>query len=391
MKILILSPAYEPSAFGGIKSHVTDLARSLLSQGHEVTVCTTNAYNTKKNMPFRGRYVREGIEVYYFNNLFPRKYWFCPSAIPVLIRIVKQYSIVHMHNNYSFLNSIVFVLCKIYRIPYLFSAHGSFGIRDGGRIKKNIYNKLIGNRLVEGARRIVLLTNEEKSDYSGLYNSDKAKFEKIPNAINLGDFVVCRRRNKNRKTMRILYLGRLHRIKGLDILVKAFSQSVRVEPNLKLQIVGPDFGYKGALQKLIADLNLENSVELLKEVHGRDKISIFLNSDLFILTSRYDTFPMVILEACAANLPIIISKNCLISNMLKNNNAAIVTDCDDKAISGKIIALAKNSSLRDEISENAYRMVCNSYNWDKIGIRFAELYQSIVSEHGGGTGTKNDF
>jgi len=380
MKILIVSPAYEPSAFGGIKTHVVGLAKSLSKLGHRVTVCTTNAYNFNSNMPLKGLFHHNDVQVYYFPNLFPKKYWFCPNAIPTLIRIVRQYDIVHMHNNYSFLNSIVFILCKIYKISYVFSAHGSYAVRGGSRLKKTFYNKIIGDHLIKGAMRIVLLTDQERRDYRKTRNFRKLKFVTIPNAVDMDDFISYRKGENKSTQKKILYLGRLHKIKGLDILVKAFAEVVKVEPNLKLQIVGPDFGFRPILQKLLTSLNLSKSVQLMKEVQGQNKISLLINSDLFVLPSRYDTFPMVILEACAAKLPIIITSNCIISNLLRINNAAVVTDCNHVSIADAIITLLKNPKLRLNISNNSYSMVCNSYSWDKIVIKFVKLYQDTVLE-----------
>ena len=77
---------------------------------------------------------------------------------------------------------------------------------------------------------------------------------------------------------------------------------------------------------------------------------------------------------------LVCSSSSLISNLLRINNAAVVTDCNHVSIADAIITLLKNPKLRLNISNNSYSMVCNSYSWDKIVIKFVKLYQDTVLE-----------
>lgn len=103
-------------------------------------------------------------------------------------------------------------------------------------------------------------------------------------------------------------MGRLHKVKGFDVLIKAFSK-IHSKLNAILLIAGTDAGEEQFLKKLIVDLGVSNRVFLLGELTGQDKIDFLAHADIFALPSHHENFGNVYLESLAAGTPIIASSN----------------------------------------------------------------------------------
>jgi len=101
----------------------------------------------------------------------------------------------------------------------------------------------------------------------------------------------------------VLYLGRIRRIKGVDILVKAFANIIEKLKDVRLVVVGPDDGYLGELVALINALKMEDNVLITCPLYGRDKLEAYVDAKVYVLPSRYETFPMSLLEAYACAKP----------------------------------------------------------------------------------------
>ena len=128
----------------------------------------------------------------------------------------------------------------------------------------------------------------------------------IPNGIEIPNI-----KNKRRllvKSRRVLFLGRIHPIKGIDILLRAWGTLEKKFPDWELFIVGPDNeGYLYQMQALAKDLNIER-VTFPGPVYGEEKRKVYQSADLFILPTHSENFGMVVAEALANSLPVIVTK-----------------------------------------------------------------------------------
>lgn len=113
----------------------------------------------------------------------------------------------------------------------------------------------------------------------------------------------------------ILFLGRIHEIKGLDLLIKSFNHINN--DNVKLAIVGGDYGFKEELLKLIEQFDLKDKVIFPGVLTGTDKIEARVDCEIFIMPSRYESFTTSGLEAMACKKPMVLTKNNHIGSMGK--------------------------------------------------------------------------
>lgn len=384
MRILLTTPAYAPSSFGGVKNYVTTLSRELAKVGNEVTVYTSNAYDYRKNLPLRGEYLVGNVRVIYLKNCFPKKYWHTPGVILQMIKDRKKFDVIHLNNNFNYKNMLVFWLAFFCRIPVVFSAHGSLTIRFQNRLLKWVYNTFITRPLLSYASKLIALNPQERNQYIAL-GAKPEKVEIIPLGITLDDYPDDTNRMHFREKHNIaenetviLFMGRLHYIKGLEYAVRAVGKNIKDGRPIRFIIAGPDFGEQGKLQALAAELKIENHITFTGLVEGNEKVQLFRNSDIFILSSVSDMFPTVVLEAAYCGLPLILTEGVLLSDTIKKE-AAIVVPLDDDRIASAIKEFINDSEKRVELANKGHTLIKNHYSSAAIGRQILALYQSATA------------
>lgn len=175
---------------------------------------------------------------------------------------------------------------------------------------KRLFDYLFGNKILKNSSRVIALTETEKQQYK-TFGVCEEKIEIIPNGINPKEFTEYQEASKfkkkyhiNRDNKIILYLGRVNKAKGIELLIDAFSKILNEYSNINLIIAGPDDGYCSYLQNMVDSLNLNEYVHFTGLLYGEEKAEAYIESDIFV-TPNYTGFPITFLEACACGLPII--------------------------------------------------------------------------------------
>lgn len=203
----------------------------------------------------------------------------------------------------------------------------------------------------------------------------KNKLILIENGINLQEYQNikegCLRKKFNLKNEIILTtICRLHYQKDVETLIKAISL-LRNE-NIILFIVGdgPD---RKKLEILVKKLNLENKIKFLgfrKEIK-----EILQDTDIFILSTRWEGLPLVILETWATKKPVIASDVHGIRGLIKNEESGILFKFGDpEDLKKKILLLIKNENLKFKIANNGYELVKKKYNIFQMAQSYKEIY-----------------
>ena len=174
----------------------------------------------------------------------------------------------------------------------------------------------------------------------------------------------------------ILAIGRLNRQKGFDILIKAFAKS-NLKNMIKLIILGEGKERK-RLEELIAELNLKNQVLLFGKV---DNPFIYMKyAKLFILSSRYEGFPVVLLEALACGTPVI-TTNCETgtSEIINNRkNGLFVPVADEEALKVAMEKLFYDRELYKRLKTNARKSI-ERFDIKNIVKGWKELFEEIFN------------
>ena len=386
MKILQMIPAFYPAvAYGGTVNVAYHLSKELARRGHEVTVYSSDTLDKYHRQKGRVSEI-EGIKVYYFKNLSNRLAWhrlvFTPGMCLQLSKEIKKFDIIHLHGSRNFQNILVHHYAKKYSIPYILQAHGTvLPIYQKQRLKK-IFDLFVGYRILRDASKVIALTKTEAEQYEKM-SVDEDKIEIVPNGIDLSEYVNLLKRGEFRRKYLtgdnekiILYIGRLHKSKGIELLVKTFADVSKELDNVRLVLIGPDDGYRSALENLIQELKVNDKVLFTGFVSNEEKIEAFVDADVFV-TPSFTGFPVTFLEACACGVAIITTEKGDKLDWIQDR-VGYVVEYDKDKLRDAIIKVLSDEGLRIRLGEDGKRLVREEFGWEKIVGKIEGVYEDCV-------------
>lgn len=181
---------------------------------------------------------------------------------------------------------------------------------------------------------------------------------------------------------RILFVGRILPIKGLDNLIKAVSYAKKYKEDISLHIVGPylDIGYFDHLKLLISDLDVTNNVFFTGPLYDRSLFKEYSESQIFVLPSHDESNPFVLIEAMAAGVPVIATNVGGIPYIVsEGENGFLIKDNDVVGMSEKIVFLLSHNDVWNCISEKN-REKAKLYTWNSVASKTIELYKKAIDE-----------
>ena len=261
-------------------------------------------------------------------------------------------------------------LLRKYKIPYLIELHGALSKQNMkvSPIKKFIYKKLFLNHIIKKAKGVIYLNNNE------LLNSTVVSLNSNNVIIPNGCEAVKHTAQHNNEKLELMFLGRLDREhKGLDIMIPAVKKAYNEGVNLHLSIYGR--GYKGELEWLESEMKgYEGVIDFYGEVFGQKKQKAFLGADILMLTSRYEGFPITILEALSYGVPCIVTPSTNVADIILDDKCGWVADFSVDAIAKAVEESARISvdEMR-QMSENCLH-TAGEFSWEKIAKLSEESY-----------------
>lgn len=384
MKILQVTNFFKPSfEAGGVARVAYDISKYLVKNNHEVTVFTTNRSKKDIGVEVNKPLNIEGIKVYYFDNLrkyFPVKMFPIPYYLPIIARKeIKNFDVIHIHEHRSLLAVFVHYYAKKYNIPYVLQAHGSvLPFLQKQKVKK-LFDVIFGYNILKDASCVIALNETEVFQYQEM-GVDPSKIRIVPNGINISDynppkkglFRATNSISPNNKI--ILYVGRLHKNKGIDLLLNSYSLLFKNMPDSKLVLMGPDDGFQAELNKLCDVLGIKDNVLFTGFVDSETKMAALMDSDIFV-TPSFTGFPMSFLEACVFGLPIVTTKRGDNLDWI-HDKVGFVVEYDEHELSKAILNILNDNQLKQYFSENGRNLVLQEFNWDSIIKQFESLYSN---------------
>jgi len=295
---------------------------------------------------------------------------------------IKNYNLIHLHNLQSYQNNVVYHYAREYGIPYVLQAHGLAPRIMERSVLKKLYNWVWGYSILKDASKVIALTKTEVKEYKEMGVAEN-KVEIVPNGIDLSEYDNLPKKGEFREQYgireeekNILYLGRIHKIKGIDLLVKAFADLVKELKDVKLVIVGPDDGFLQTLKKQIEDLKINDKILFTGPLYGKDKVKAYVDADVYVLPSVYEIFSVAVLEACACGTPVIVTNRCGIANFV--NKVGYVVEYDKDQLRDAIFEVLGDEGLRRGFGEEGKRLVKEEFGWDRIVLHVEKIYLSLI-------------
>lgn len=400
MKILHVAHFFYPCLSAGGVVNASYQIASNQSKDNDVKVISSDSCKERLKFP-NGLYDVDvdGIKVDYFKNLsngFKLKTMLdTPLAAPFKIRKdIKDYDIVHIHEHRQTLAIIASYFARKNNIPYIVQAHGSvlpFFQKEG---LKNLFDKVFGFKILHNASCVFALTEVEKEQYLKM-GVDEERIEIVPLGINLEEYENLPSFGKFRSKFNIaendkliLFVGRIHEIKGLGLLIDAFNDLINqnYEKNsledtgghsIKLAIVGPDDGYLTELEDKIKEYSLEENVIITGPLYKEEKQEALVDCDLFVMPSKYESFTTSGLEAMACSKPLVLTKNNHIHDWVDGNVGLACEDNKD-SLREAIEKVLFDEELSQIFAENGRKLINEKYNWDIINDQILEIYRKFL-------------
>ena len=387
MKILHVVPSFAPCfSHGGVVNASYEIAKKQVENGHDVTVYTTDSCSERLKFKDNYNVNVDGIKVFYFKNLsnsIKNKLTIDTpvSSIPHIRKTISNFDIIHIHEHRHSLAIATHRYARKNSVPYVLQAHGSVLPFFQKEKLKEIFDKMWGFDILHDASKVFALTEIEKEQYLKMGVKDE-NIEIVPLGINLkeyenlppkGNFKAKYGLRKDEKL--ILFLGRIHEIKGLDLLIKSFNEISN--DNVKLAIVGGDYGFKGELEKLIGEYGLNEKVVFPGVLTGEAKKEALVDCDIFVMPSRYESFTTSGLEAMACSKPLILTKNNHIHTWVEGNSG-LTCDFKKEELAKCINTLLDDETLCTTLGKQGRELIENRYDWNKVEAKIESIYENCI-------------
>lgn len=378
-RITIVTPYFAPAwSYGGPPKVLYTIARELVRNRINVNVITTDALDEKRNTTLHEKL--NGIEVYRFptisNTLAYRyKIFFVPGLSMKAINILKSTEAVLFSDLRSMLNWQLYKIVKTFNIPYGIFPFGQIPYDKSGKsVIKRIFDQVWVKDFISHASWRFAQTAHEQTIYGKYFdiasNKTHLLYLPVPSEI---DRVTERETeqfrekwNLKKRDKVILFVGRLHVLKGVDILIKSVLPLIQKDRSIKLVIVGRDDGELGRLTSSIPE-NYRKNIIFTLGLYGKDVACAYQIADCFAITPRYyEETSMAALQALSYGVPVITTYESEIPH-LDDYEAGETVKNTIPAISRTLENILRMSTLkRDRMGRNAVQLVCDKFAVEKV-------------------------
>ena len=392
MKIALVCPASLPATqFGGILFLSIHIAKYLSNIGHEITIYTTNldfannASTFNKKLP-----TQEKIENYLIKRT---NVWFSTFLFFVNPGMYKQmmnddFDIIHVIGVRSFQAFIATLVSKRKKIPLVISDQGGLtthpDLKKSSLIKRILIQiqKPLIKFVINNSTKIIAANEYEKKIF--LNFCDESKIVIVKNGIDLNELKHIETNFQEKYSIDekfILFLGRFHTVKGIDTLLESFNQikNNNLLKNIKLVIMGVDFGYQNVMEQKISEFELSEKLLIIKKPPREDVISAYENCEFLVLPSKWELSPLTPLEGFAFKKTVISTTAHGIPHTIQHNeNCILVKPENPSELSDAILNLLNDEKKCQDLGNSGYNLVNSICNSERMVIDTLSVYKQLI-------------
>lgn len=379
--VLMLTPDYPPNVYGGIGTHVFNLAKSLEKKGWNVTIVVircdifvSSNYivehdNNIEIIRFlldqqkQSQYSKTELDYYTYRSVVNNV-----NSCTVLLKYLKgkKFSILHAHDHYV---GIVFdVLKNVLSIPTVSTIHSC-------KATEKYYEDSIRRYVAVTSDHIIAISKSIEEEITHKYHVFPQKITVINNGITDTAELV------GPKNMNITFSGRLIPSKGCDILIRAFAQLKYKEyfKKISLIIMGDGSEYE-SLKNLTDKLCLKNVI--FKGWVSEEEVKVQISkAAIHVVPSRYEPFGMSAIEAMAVGTCVCASDVGGMKDYIASGYDGVLIEANNvEALAGELNLLLEDKSLRDILSQNALR-TSKKYCYENIIDELIGVYDTLLDNN----------
>ncbi len=373
-------------AFGGPPVVTLTLAAAQAAQGHRVRVVGFERDDRKeaieklvKQVPGSDRVERIGLPESRV------EYALCRNARARMREVIREVDFVHLHSVWEPIILWSSVECRRASMPYCVTPHGSLYpyMLSQKALKKRLFWH-IGYRTMLAKADFVHVLNEDERNAADHLRLP-SRYRIYPNSLDLaglpdpqpGSFRARHGALADRDYF--VYVGRLHPMKAVDVLVEAFNVFVRSGGGADLVVIGPDYGAEQEIRAIIARCGLQSRVHLTGPLFGVDKFSALRDAYAYAHISRHETFSMAITEALAMGLPAVITEQCHFPEVAREGCGTIVP-FDPQAFGQAMLAMWKDRDGAKAMGARGRALVESRFGSDTVAADLVKAYREVIAE-----------
>jgi glycosyltransferase involved in cell wall biosynthesis len=389
VRILQIVSYFAPAwGYGGPPRVMTEYAAGLFRRGHDITVLTTDVLDGDRRA--RPRYeVIDGVHVYRYVNLSNALAWHAKKYLPpglilaALLR-ARRFDFVHATDARTVATAAAFLAASSSRIPFCLSAHGSLPGSSGFRgAVKRAYDAALVRPMLRYASLLLAQTEHERRlvlEAGG--RPESTRLLPLPTDPNAGlaarSIGLLRKRAGIAPNARIaLFLGRIHWLKGLDLLIDALAPML-APSELVLVVAGRDDGHWDSIRRRFADLIATGRVRYVGPMYGEERFAAYAEADVFCLTPRHwEETSLATLEAASAGTAVVVTEQSEIPGLEQAGGGFVVSNDGDEIAKSVGRVLADAAAM----GERARDLVRRQHDTSRVVERLEALLLERADAH----------
>ena len=332
-----------------------DYAVGLAARGHKVDVLTTDVLDAGSRAT-PAEESMEGVRVRRLPNLSNSLAWKTKKYLPrgLLHRLARElgsYDVVHVTDTRTYLTAATYIAARVRGVPFCLSAHGSLPGSAGLRgVVKGAYDMVLVRPMLGSASLLLAQTDHEAALY-GRFGGTEEAIKLLPLPLDLNELDNVSERGALRRlagvddSIRIiLFLGRIHWLKGLDVLIEAVAPLLDGGRNV-LVVVGRDDGQWNELAQRHAKLVETGAIRFVGPLYDRDRFAAYADADVFCLTPRHwEETSVAALEAAALGTAVVVTEQSDIPG-IATSGGGFVVKLDPAAIRSAVVAALESPRM----------------------------------------------
>ncbi|MEN6329380.1 MAG: glycosyltransferase family 4 protein [Methanobacteriaceae archaeon] len=377
MKIAFIYDVAYPWVTGGVEMRIYEMAKRLVSRGHDVHWYTLGWWWDENN---QNDLVMDGIIFHGVSKpvpIYSGSRRSIKEAIYFALRLLRpllkeRFDVVDCQGFPFFSCYTAWFHSLLGRSRLIITLHevwGDYWYHYLGRV--GIMGKAVEKVMVHLTDNLITVSAKT---YRDLQKLRKVDARMIPNGL---DFERIQRLQSSPPDTELIFAGRLISEKGVDLLIRSLPLVKKIRPDLKCSITG-DGPERDNLEKLTAKLNLEGTVKFTGFLKDHDELlKIMKSSEVLVLPSKREGFGMVVLEANACGLPAVVVNHPMNAavELIKNDENGFIVEASETALAeGIITGLKRKNSMQEACIEFA-----RGYDWDQIVLNLEDFYQEVIN------------
>lgn len=371
MNVCVLTDTWYP-VWGGGQEHILQIARHLAHEKNiSIDILTQNLLDSEGKMYPQSENLGDNIRVvrigrpHFFGKPWQRFPWWIEAVVTLQkLHRKNHYDLLHAHAYTAAIPAKAASL--IWQVPLIFTVHGMLNKEQSssfsGWFERILFTKIRYDGLITVSQDFL---KEPNVNQNVCY---------IPNGVSQHKMLRKIRKFQNRT---LLFVGRLEEQKRVSLLLKALPYIQSKIPDVKLICIGSGSQFS-SLRKLAKDLKIKNQVQFLGNLPRARLAHYYQKSHLFVLPSRGEGFPLVLLEAWSYACPVLAVGVGELKYLIKNQKNGFLTNASQpKSLAEEIINILHNPNLVS-IGKTGQRM-SKKYTWESSASQHWRFYKQIIA------------